>query len=77
MEFQISLLHQPKTIDLKRLKGDIPKFFSSRCFEESHKSWWAKFLDAKYTIFKNPEKSQTWMSVDIVSDQATSTPGST
>ena len=40
--------------------------FSLRCFEESHKNWWAKFLDDKDNIFKHPDKGQTWILDDIV-----------
>lgn len=53
-------------IDLKRLKGDIPKFYNSRCFEDEHVKWWTEFLSHKEGIFKIPEKAATWPLDDIL-----------
>lgn len=53
-------------LDMKRLKDDIPKFFLSRSFEETHKEWWMDFLSDKDGIFKAPDAPQTWLLDDIL-----------
>lgn len=53
-------------IDLIRLKGDIPKFYNSRYFDDSHIKWWTDFLNDNQGIFKTPEKAATWPLVDII-----------
>ena len=53
-------------IDLQRLKGDIPKFYNSRSFEDKHVKWWTDFLSDKEGIFKIPEKAATWPLDDIL-----------
>ena len=53
-------------IDTKRLKDDIPKFFNSRCFKDSHKEWWTDFLSDKEGIFIAPEVATTWLLDEVI-----------
>ena len=53
-------------IDLKRLREDIPKFYSSRCFNQSHKEWWDDFLSDKEGVYSTPEDASTWLLDDII-----------
>ncbi|XP_068675637.1 uncharacterized protein [Montipora foliosa] len=53
-------------IDLKRLREDIPKFYSSRCFNQSHKEWWDDFLSDKEGVYATPEDASTWLLDDII-----------
>ena len=51
---------------MKRLKDDIPIFFSSRCFEQSHKDWWDNFLSDKDGVFARPDEVTHWNLDDIL-----------
>lgn len=53
-------------IDVKRLKNDIPKFFTSSCFEECHKKWWDDFLNDQDGVFARAEAASTWLLDDIM-----------
>lgn len=51
---------------MKRLKDDIPKFFSSRCFEQCYKDWWDNFLSDKDGVFARPDVATHWLLDDIL-----------
>ncbi|XP_028517987.1 uncharacterized protein LOC114576108 [Exaiptasia diaphana] len=44
----------PDKVDLERLKREIPKFYESRKFDESHKQWWDDFLNNRHGYYSRP-----------------------
>ena len=55
------LVPSNERIQIDRLKADIPKFFDSRVFEESHKAAWNDFLEDKEGLYKPPvEETTSW-----------------
>ena len=61
------LVPTSERIQMDRLRTDIPKFFDSRVFEESHKETWKDFLQDKEGLYKPPVGEPTsWPLKDVM-----------